>query len=171
MKNKGFTLIELLIVVALIMILATVSLGAYNMATTRSKDTQRKNDLAQIVKAVESFANDVGRYPISDGSGNMLCYKKALTVVTNPVCIGGNLTNTIDALFTTYIVIPTDPDRDYKYYYESDASGSTYAIYAYLQNKDDRDLILDVDGKVVSYDKSCGTDMCNYKITEVGLIK
>ncbi len=170
MFQKGFTMIELLIVVALIMILSGVGLGAYTISTTRSFDTQRKNDLNQIAKALESFNNDVNRYPLSS-SGSILCYQKEDDTVTNPSCAGSKLTIRIDGVVTSYISIPSDPDESNRYVYESD--GSTYELYARIQNTEDRDLILDESGEPLAdpYGVSCGVDQCNYKITEVGLAK
>jgi type IV pilus assembly protein PilA len=76
MRNrKGFTLIELIVVVALIMILASIGLGAYVISTIRSNDTKRRSDLSQI-KAVESFNSDAGRYQYLT-RGNMLCMESS----------------------------------------------------------------------------------------------
>lgn len=171
MKFKGFTLIELLVVVALIMILASVGLGAYTISTTRSYDTQRKSDLGQISKALESFNNDIGRYPLSDSNGAILCYQKDGLVVTNPVCSGSKLTIRIDGVVNSYISVPADPDPSNKYVYESD--GSTFALYTKLHNAEDKDLLRDENDEVIinPYGVSCGVDVCNYKITEAGLSK
>lgn len=171
MKFKGFTLIELLVVVALIMILAAVGLGAYTISTTRSYDTQRKSDLGQIAKALESFNNDIGRYPLSDANGAILCYEKAGSVVTNPTCPGDKLTIRIDGVVSSYITIPADSDPSNKYVYDSD--GSTFALYTKLHNTEDKDLLRDENNEVITnpYGVSCGVDVCNYKITEAGLSK
>lgn len=171
MRFKGFTMIELLVVVALIMILASVGLGAYTISTTRSYDTQRKSDLNQLSKALESFNNDMGRYPLSDANGAILCYQKDASVVTNPTCPGDKLTARIDGVVNSYISIPTDPDPSNKYVYESD--GNTYSFFTKLHNTEDKDLLRDENNVVIAdpYGVSCGVDVCNYKITEVGLSK
>ncbi|EKD56041.1 MAG: hypothetical protein ACD_58C00312G0002 [uncultured bacterium] len=171
MRDEGFTLIELMIVIALIIILSALGIGSYVLSTTRSYDTQRKNDLNQISKALESFNNDVGRYPLSDASGNILCYQKAAGVVTNPDCAGNKLLIRIDDIITNYITVPVDPNATNKYIYESD--GSSFSLYTVIQNSSDKDLLLDVNNNVITnpYNKSCGAESCNYKITEVGLSK
>ena len=171
MNRNAFTMIELLIVVSLIMILSAVGLGAYNISTTRSYDTQRKSDLNQISKALESFNGDVGRYPLSGSQGEILCYQKDAGVITNPSCAGTKLTTRIDGVVTSYIDIPADSDESNKYLYESD--GLTFGLYTAIHNKSDKDLLLDVDGNPLAdpYGKTCGSDKCNYKITEVGLSK
>lgn len=62
-RQKGFTIVELLIVIVVIAILAAISLVAFNGLQQRARDTQRKSDIAAIVKALELYHNDKGRYP------------------------------------------------------------------------------------------------------------
>lgn len=49
-KSKGFTIVELLIVIVVIAILASISVVAYNGIQKRAKDSQRKSDVAEIIK-------------------------------------------------------------------------------------------------------------------------
>lgn len=171
-KNKGFTLMELLIVISLIMILSSVGVGTYLSATTKSKDTQRKNDLNQIAKAVESFYNDVNRYPLSKpGEDYLHCYVKSGSTVTDSDCIGDRLYAIVDNLNTYYIDIPEDPEPSQKYVYISD--GTVFELYAALENSGDNDLLRDVDGNLIvdPWGVSCGSVPCNYKITETGRVK
>lgn len=171
MVKNAFTMIELLVVVALIMILSSVGLGAYTISTTKSYDSQRKNDLNQLSKALEAFNGDIGRYPLSDSNGYILCYQKDSGVVTNPTCPGDKLTIRIDGVVNSYISVPKDPDSSNRYIYESD--GSTFALYTKLHNSEDKDILKDEAGEPIQnpYNVSCGTDYCNYKITEAGLSK
>lgn len=167
---RGFTLIELMTVIALIMILSVVGIGTYTQATVKSKDTQRKNDINQMVKAAESFYNDVGRYPLSiTGQEYMHCYTVSNGVTNNPTCDGNKLYTFIEGAITNYINIPEDPEPNYKYVYISE-DGATFEFYAALENTGDRDLIKDANGEVINYPVSCGAP-CNYKVTESGLVK
>jgi prepilin-type N-terminal cleavage/methylation domain-containing protein len=59
----GFTLIELLIVIAIIAILIGLLFPAYKGVQDQAKRTQAKNDLTQIVTAVNAFYTEYGRYP------------------------------------------------------------------------------------------------------------
>ena len=64
-SQKGFTIVELLIVIVVIAILAAITVVAYNGIQQRARDSQRKNDIATIVKAAEVYYIDNGEYPYS----------------------------------------------------------------------------------------------------------
>jgi prepilin-type N-terminal cleavage/methylation domain-containing protein len=70
MLKKGFTLIELLVVVAIIGLLATLSIVALNNARARARDARRVADVKQIQTALELYYNDMGSYPSSVVPGN-----------------------------------------------------------------------------------------------------
>jgi prepilin-type N-terminal cleavage/methylation domain-containing protein len=61
---RAFTLIELLVVIAIIIILAGLLYPAYQAAQNQAKRTQAKNDLAQIVTAVNAYYTEYGKYPL-----------------------------------------------------------------------------------------------------------
>ena len=56
--NKGFTLLELLVVVAVIGMLAALSLPNFMAARERARDSQKKSDLVQIQKSLELYRQD-----------------------------------------------------------------------------------------------------------------
>jgi prepilin-type N-terminal cleavage/methylation domain-containing protein len=60
----GFTLIELLVVIAIIAILVGLLFPAYKGVQDQAKRTQAKNDLTQIVTAVNAFYTEYGKYPL-----------------------------------------------------------------------------------------------------------
>ena len=64
-RAGGFTLIELLIVIAIIAILIGLLFPAFKGVQDQAKRTQAKNDLTQIVTAVNAFYTEYGRYPVS----------------------------------------------------------------------------------------------------------
>src|SRR5438105_1364051 len=64
--ENGFTLIELLIVIAIIVILMGLLFPAFRGVQDQAKRTQAKNDLTQIVTAVNAFYTEYGKYPVAD---------------------------------------------------------------------------------------------------------
>jgi prepilin-type N-terminal cleavage/methylation domain-containing protein len=66
--TRAFTLIELLVVIAIIIILVGLLYPAYNAVQSQAKRTQAKNDLTQIVTAVNAFYTEYGRYPLPNGT-------------------------------------------------------------------------------------------------------
>jgi len=63
-RVAAFTLIELLVVIAIIAILIGLLFPAFRAVQDQAKRTQAKNDLTQIVNAVNAFYTDYGRYPL-----------------------------------------------------------------------------------------------------------
>ena len=66
----GFTLVELLVVIAIIAILAALLFPAFTGVQDQAKRTQAKNDIAQIVTAVNAFHTEYGQYPCDAQTGN-----------------------------------------------------------------------------------------------------
>ncbi len=62
--QRAFTLIELLIVIIMIAILAGLLYPAINGAQNQAKKMQAKNDVTQIVSAVNAYYTEYGKYPI-----------------------------------------------------------------------------------------------------------
>jgi prepilin-type N-terminal cleavage/methylation domain-containing protein len=63
--KSAFTLIELLVVIAMIVILAGLLVPAFQAVQNQARKTQAKNDLTQIVAAVNAFYAEYGQYPVS----------------------------------------------------------------------------------------------------------
>ena len=99
-NKKGFTLIELLVVVAIIGLLATLSIVALNNARARARDARRVADVKQIQTALELYYNDNGTYPtlpaspttIATGSGASSTYYMNI-VPTAPKPFDGDCTD------------------------------------------------------------------------------
>ena len=98
-KKKGFTLIELLVVVAIIGLLATLSIVALNNARARARDAKRVADVKQVQTALELYYNDNGSYPatiptsgVTIASGTTV-YMNQIPVAPTPFdggCTAGN---------------------------------------------------------------------------------
>ncbi|MGH7938498.1 MAG: type II secretion system protein [Bryobacteraceae bacterium] len=62
---KAFTLIELLVVITIIAILMALLFPAFRSVQDHARRTQAKNDLTQIVTAVNAFYTEYGKYPLA----------------------------------------------------------------------------------------------------------
>ncbi len=62
-QKKGFTLIELLVVVAIIGLLATLSMVAFSSAKAKTRDTRRVADIKQLQTALAMYYADNNGYP------------------------------------------------------------------------------------------------------------
>jgi prepilin-type N-terminal cleavage/methylation domain-containing protein len=62
--GDAFTLIELLVVIAIIAILIGFLFPAYHAVQNQARKTQAKNDLTQIVTAVNAYYTEYGKYPL-----------------------------------------------------------------------------------------------------------
>jgi prepilin-type N-terminal cleavage/methylation domain-containing protein len=66
MKPRAYTLIELLVVIVIITILMGLAFPVFQTIQNQAKKTQAKNDVIQIVTAVNAFYTEYGRYPTTE---------------------------------------------------------------------------------------------------------
>lgn len=134
-KQKGFTLIELLIVIAIIGILATISITSLNTARIKARDVCRISDLRQVALALEMYYSDntnVG-YPGASGSNQWGDETWGMVKVLQ------------DSKY--FSVAPSDPGTgSYEYWVTSD--NQEYILRAVLENNNDSALDNDIDGIV-----------------------
>jgi prepilin-type N-terminal cleavage/methylation domain-containing protein len=71
-RYRAFTLIELLVVIAIIAILVGLLFPAFKAVQNQAKQTQAKNDLTQIVNAVNAYYTDYGKYPVDVAAANTI---------------------------------------------------------------------------------------------------
>lgn len=153
-KAKGFTLIELLIAITIIAIL--IGLGTYTWinAQEKGRDGKRKNEIKEVQKALELYANLTGRYPPDDGNGNIMCqsstnpnpdpniYNATIILWGDPFeCTTNSPTPTTDAFMQK---LPRDPNSaNPQYFYENGLPGDsrTYKISIFLENANDQDRL------------------------------
>jgi type II secretion system protein G len=159
-KNKkfkpGFTLMELLVVMVILGILVAIGLGNFFTSRTKAFDSQRKQDLQNVTKALELYYNDKGEYPESNNG---------LIMVDATSISWGDTFNDPSHPDTVYMThLPTDP-HGYVYYYEAVGSPpQSYALYAYLENEHDEDR------EETGYSGTdclagADTELCNFQIT------
>jgi len=163
-QRSGFTMIELLIVIVIMGILSAIGLGTFTSSQMKARDSKRKSDLRTIGDALEVYYNDYGNYPVGDSGDIIGCGPQA--EVDKVACVAGQIwKNTTNE--TTYMVqMPEDPSGG-KYYYIS-LDGSSYQIYAHLENDKDRDVPENATGDPTYYvnpeteSGSCEIGDCNY---------
>ena len=70
-RARAFTLIELLVVIVIIAVLMGVGFPVFQSIQNQARKTQAKNDVMQIVTAVNAFYTEYGEYPLpSTASGD-----------------------------------------------------------------------------------------------------
>jgi prepilin-type N-terminal cleavage/methylation domain-containing protein len=62
---RAFTLIELLVVIVIVTILAGLAFPVFQSVQNQTKRAQAKNDITQLVTAVNAFYTEYGKYPIA----------------------------------------------------------------------------------------------------------
>jgi prepilin-type N-terminal cleavage/methylation domain-containing protein len=73
-QDEAFTLLELMVVIAIVVVLAGLLFPAVHSVLDRAKKVQAKNDLTQIVTAVNAFYTEYGRYPTDQTTDNAATY-------------------------------------------------------------------------------------------------
>lgn len=151
--HAGFTLIELLITMAILGLLAAISLFGTQGVRQQSRDAKRKSDLENLRAGLEIYRADCNFYP--NGSGN------ATSVLDRPsggtAALQGSGTPASCAAANTYISsLPTDPQSPASVYYYS-STGPTYILCAKLEQAPNP--AVDVTG----CGNNCG-GACNYRV-------
>src|SRR5204863_10205705 len=113
MRNRnrnGFTLIELLVVIAIIAILLGLLFSVGPGVLDRAKKVQAKNDLTQIVTAVNAYYTEYGKYPLvtADNTiyGPAALPNTDLFYTLRAVASGANLNNATNPRVIVFISPP-----------------------------------------------------------------
>jgi type IV pilus assembly protein PilA len=100
---KAFTLVELVVIMGIISILSSITLVAINPPRqyAQARDTQRKNDINQIVNAVLQYVSD-----------NQGVVPTAITTTPTIMGSGSGQANICSLLVTAYLPeMPYDPQN------------------------------------------------------------
>lgn len=108
--RRAFTLIELLVVIVIIAVLAGLAFPVFQNVQNQAKKIEAKNDLLQIVTAVNAFYTEYGRYPTTTTTDLAATYGAANS--SNPLfkelrATGG----TINARLVVFISPPEDTSQ------------------------------------------------------------
>jgi|SRR3989339_496598 len=118
MNKKGFTLIELLLVIIILGVLTAMITGNFFTSLKKGRDAKRKADLEQIQRALEMYYEDKRAYPDSLSFGNSLC--------ETADCLSG------EKIYMQKL--PNDPISGKDYEYLVAADGTSYSMYACMEN-------------------------------------
>ena len=107
--HRGFTLIELLVVIAIIAVLIGLLFPAFRAVQNQAKQTQAKNDLTQIVNAVNAFYTEYGKYPLATDDST-ISNNADLFYTLRAVSAGANLNNAVNPRQIVFINPPSVKD-------------------------------------------------------------
>lgn len=170
-SQKAFTLLELLVVMAILGLLVGLGVRTFGSVQQKSRDAKRKQDLQGISKTLEAYYNDLGHYPYADEGKIMGCGENA-----TEECVWGDVWQNSENGTLYMSKMPQDPGGN-QYFYLSDSEGTTYRLFAYLENEEDVDVVTNEDGEPAYYsgtycriiDSVLSVNTCNYVIMSSNL--
>lgn len=183
-NNQGFTLLELLIVIVILGVLVTIGLRSFVSSQMKARDTRRKNDIEQLIKALELYRSDKGHYPVHDEEGQIVVYWREGGSEESETFRWGE--PFVDPANTQTIYMPTLPsltggfviryqsfvqDRDQASGFSevtNETGAQAYRIYSYLENPQDAARV----SSEIEVDASCslsGDLDCNYVVSSMNL--
>jgi prepilin-type N-terminal cleavage/methylation domain-containing protein len=131
---RAFTLIELLVVIVIIAILAGLAFPVFQSVQNQVKKTQAKNDVTQIVTAVNAFYTEYGKYPIATDD-TPVANTADLLYALRAVPTGANAVDATNPRKIAFLIVPDAKDpasprsgiksSDGQWY---DPWGSTYKV-------------------------------------------
>ena len=104
---------ELLIVIAMIGILAGLLFPAFVAVQNQAKRVQAKNDLTQIVNAVNAFYTEYGQYPLATADttyGSTTVLNADLFYTLRAVSAGANASNAVNTRVVVFLNVPDVKD-------------------------------------------------------------
>lgn len=170
-KQHGFTLLELLVVMAILGLLVGLGIRTFGSVQQKSRDNKRKQDLQSISKALELYYNDFDQYPLAASGAIMGCGENGVEE-----CVWGDLWQDTERQTLYMAKLPQDPGGG-QYFYLSDSEGSTYRLFAYLENGEDAEVVRNESDEPAYYSgTSCRiiesvvtANTCNYIIMSSNL--
>lgn len=152
MKQKGMTKQEALVVLAILLVIGTVSFFNFQKSEVLGHDIQRKNDLKHIRAMLDDYRKAIQSYPASKDEKILACGEEE----NLSVCEWGR--DTLNKVGT----LPEDPlapPKHYKYLYLSDTRN--FQLFAHLEQMSDDEY----NEGVVKRNLDCGGVVCNFGIS------
>lgn len=179
-KSRGFTLLEILVVIMIIGLLVVIGLRSFMTSQVKARDSKRKNEVEQLVRALELFRNDQGYYPVGNTQGQIMMFSSTdgwITFEWGEEFVDVNNPNTI------YMAKLPRISNAVSFYYQAfarDASGGfsevnntsateaqAYQIHSLLENPEDGARLPGVT------EHNCGVvgrpQNCNYVVLSTNL--
>lgn len=107
--TRAFTLIELLVVIAIIAILIGLLFPAFQAVQSQARRTQAKNDLTQIVTAVNAYYTEYGKYPLATND-NTISNNEDLFYTLRAVASGANAGDVVNPRKIVFLSPPNVKD-------------------------------------------------------------
>ena len=110
LKINGFTLIELMIVIAIIAIVSSIAIPAYNGYIAGARMTEAKNNIAALILAEEEFYLEYNTYfdnNNDNNNGNLESYSQGLWKVSKGDGNAVNFNYSVSANSSTYKIVAT----------------------------------------------------------------
>jgi prepilin-type N-terminal cleavage/methylation domain-containing protein len=104
-RAHGFTLIELIVVILIIATLAALFMSAAQRTIDRAKSAQAKNDVTQIVTAVNAYYTEYGKYPIATDD-TPIANTADLFYTLRAVASGANAANATNPRKIVFLSVP-----------------------------------------------------------------
>src|SRR5215475_1991380 len=113
--SGAFTLIELLVVIAIIAVLIGLLFPAFRSVQDQARRTQAKNDLTQIVNAVNAYYTEYGKYPLAtQGSETTFTSDNSdLMFTLRAIAFGANAANVLNPRKIIFLSPPDVKDPSY----------------------------------------------------------
>jgi prepilin-type N-terminal cleavage/methylation domain-containing protein len=105
--TRAFTFIELLVTMILIAILAGMAFPAFTSIMERARKAQAKNDLNQIVTAVNGYYTEYGKYPVVTNDTPITTDNSDLFYTLRAVASGANTGDVNNPRKIVFIQPPT----------------------------------------------------------------
>lgn len=110
--KDAFTLIEMLVVITIIIVLMGLAFPAFQGVQNAAKKTQAKNDLVQIVTAVNAFYTEYGKYPIPTTATTDVTFGPSGAPATNETLLNPlrGLDTTLNPRLVIFLSLPDAKD-------------------------------------------------------------